>query len=81
MDGNEQQKKAFTPKTSKVEITLKSLVLHLLNDISSGCDRNVSKANVTIALKVEQLGFTKHTLSLTLSQTHNKPDFNALPIC
>jgi hypothetical protein len=43
------KKKAFTPKTSKVEITLKSLVLHLPNDISGGCDHNVSKANVTIA--------------------------------
>jgi hypothetical protein len=80
MDDNEQQKKAFTPKTSKVEITLKSIVLHLLNDTSGGCNCNVSKANATVALKAEQLGFTRHTLSLTLSQTHNKHDSNALPI-
>jgi hypothetical protein len=26
------------------------------------------------------LGFTRRTLSLTLSQTHNKHDSNALPI-
>ncbi len=51
MDGSEQQKKAFTPKTSKVEITLKSLVLHLPNDTSGGCNYNVSKANTTIASK------------------------------
>jgi hypothetical protein len=48
MDGSEQEKKAFTPKTSKVEITLKSLVLHLPNDTSGGCNGNVSKANATI---------------------------------
>jgi len=51
VDGNEQQKKAFTPKTSKVEITLKSLVLHLPNDTSGGCNYNVSKANATVASK------------------------------
>jgi hypothetical protein len=49
MDGSEQQKKELTPKTSKVEITLKSLVLHLPNDTSGGCDCIVSKANVTVA--------------------------------
>jgi hypothetical protein len=47
MDGSKQQKKAFTPKTLKVEITLKSLVLHLPNDTSGRCHRNVSKANAT----------------------------------
>jgi hypothetical protein len=51
VDGTEQQKKAFTPKTSKVEITLKSLVLHLPNDTSGGCDYNVSKANAIVASK------------------------------
>jgi hypothetical protein len=49
MDGNEQQKKTFTPKTSKVEITLKSLILHIPNDASAHCNRNVSKANATLA--------------------------------
>jgi hypothetical protein len=49
MDGSKQQKKAFTPKTSKVEISLKLLVLHLPNDTSGGCDHNVSKTNATVA--------------------------------
>jgi hypothetical protein len=69
MDGNEQQKKAFTTKTSKVEIKLKSLVLHLPNDTSGGCNRNVSKANATVALKAKQLGFARHTLSHSLTNT------------
>jgi hypothetical protein len=49
MDGSNQQKKAFTPKTSKVEISLESLVLHLPNDRSGGCDHNALKANVMVA--------------------------------